>query len=87
MKSTKTYLILIIIIGIVACAKVPISGRRQVTLIPESELMSMSLVQYRTFLKDNPPASDAIAATKQVKRVGGRIAHAVEAYMKDNVFR
>ncbi|MCO6501407.1 MAG: M48 family metallopeptidase [Vicingus serpentipes] len=84
MKSIKIYLIVVVVIGILSCAKVPISGRKQITLIPESELMSMSLVQYRTFLQENPPSSDGIAETKQVKRVGARIAHAVEKYMHDN---
>lgn len=67
---------------IVACAKVPISGRKQITLVPESELMSMSLVQYKQFLTENPPMADEIETTKQVKRVGNRISHAVEKYMK-----
>ncbi len=71
-------------LSIIGCSKVPISGRKQITLVPESELMSMSLVQYNQFLTDNPPASDEVEATKQVKRVGNRIANAVERYLKDN---
>ena len=82
--KTKNRIILLtsITLLIVACAKVPISGRKQVTLIPESEVMNMSLVQYKTFLTDNPPMSEQIEQTKQVKRVGNRIAHAVEKYLK-----
>jgi len=84
MRTFIIYLTVLIITGILSCAKVPISGRKQVILLPESELMSMSLVQYKTFLQENPPEADAMENTKQVKRVGTRIAHAVEKYMKDN---
>lgn len=84
MKLIKLYTIILIGVGILSCTKVPISGRRQLNMLPESQLMSMSLVQYRTFLQENPPASDAMENTKQVKRVGVRIAHAVEKYMHDN---
>ncbi len=83
MKKTT---IIAIILSLLACSKVPISGRRQVNLLPESQMLSMSLVQYKSFLNENPPMADNIAATKQVKRVGNRIAIAVEKYMKENGF-
>jgi len=79
-----TSVALVIALGISSCTKVPISGRRQLNLLPESQLMSMSLTQYNTFLQENPPMSESIENTKQVKRVGSKIAHAVEKYMKDN---
>lgn len=84
MKKIQSIIAFTIILGIVGCTKVPISGRRQLSLLPESQLMSMSLTQYKSFLTENPPMSAQIEETKQVKRVGNRIAHAVEAYMKDN---
>lgn len=74
----------IVAIGIYSCSKVPISGRRQLNMLPESEMMSLSLTQYQSFLTENPPMADNIEQTKLVKRVGNRIAHAVEKYMKDN---
>ena len=67
-----------------SCARVPISGRRQISLLPESQMMSMSLTQYQSFLSENPPVADNMDQTKMVKRVGQRIALAVEKYMKDN---
>ena len=73
-----------LVLLIISCSKVPISGRKQVTLVPESELMSMSLVQYKQFITENPPVSDEVETAKQVKRVGNRIANAVERYLKDN---
>jgi len=82
MKIIKISILIAIVFSVLACAKVPISGRKQVTLVPESELMTMSLVQYNEFLTQNPPMADKIEQTKQVKRVGNRIAHAVEKYLK-----
>lgn len=86
MKTIKYLVIATVVTSILACTKVPISGRRQMNLLPESQLMSMSLTQYGAFLQENPPMSDEIEATKRVKRVGGRISHAVEKYMKENGF-
>ncbi len=82
MNITRVLVLGILIGSILACSKVPISGRRQVNLLPESQLMSMSLVEYQNFLAQNPPVSDQIEQAKQVKRVGNRIAHAVEKYLK-----
>ena len=53
-------------------------------MFPESQMMSMSLTQYQSFLTENPPMADNLAQTQMVKRVGNRIALAVEKYMKDN---
>jgi len=86
MKLYSKAILFVIAVGILSCSKVPISGRRQVNLLPESQLMSMSLTQYGAFLKENPPMSDQIEDTKRVKRVGSRISHAVEIYMKENGF-
>ena len=43
---------LTVIVGIltlfVQCASVPLTGRKQVILLPESEMMQMSLTSYRS---------------------------------------
>ena len=48
---------LTVIVGIltlfVQCASVPLTGRKQVILLPESEMMQMSLTSYGDFLKEN----------------------------------
>ena len=83
MKAIKGLIALLIVALVVySCATVPISGRKQITLVPEMELMRMSLSQYKTFLSENPTAGAEVEQTKQVKRVGNRIAHAVEKYLK-----
>jgi len=47
-------------------------------MLPKSQMMSMSLTQYQSFLSENPLVADNMEQTKMVKRVGNRIAHAVE---------
>lgn len=46
---------LTVIVGIltlfVQCASVPLTGRKQVILLPESEMMQMSLTSYGDFFK------------------------------------
>src|SRR5262249_46163465 len=63
-----------------SCSSVPITGRHQLDLVPESEMQQMSYAQYDSFLHANKLSTDQ-AATAMVKRVGTRIEHAVETYM------
>lgn len=65
------------------CSSVPITGRRQVILLPESQLMSMSFSQYDQFLKENKLSTDKKNADL-VQAVGVRISAAVEKYMADH---
>jgi len=64
------------------CTTVAITGRKQLNLIPDGELLSMSAQQYNGFLKENTLSADA-ANSALVKRVGGRIQSAVERYFRD----
>lgn len=66
-----------------SCSSVPISGRSQLNLIPESELVSMSLTSYSDFLKEHKISSNK-QQTDQVKNVGNSIKKAVESYMSQN---
>jgi predicted Zn-dependent protease len=66
-----------------ACSKVPITKRKQMNLLPESELMSMSLTSYRDFLKENP-AVNGTAESAMVKNVGQKISAAVTRFMNQN---
>lgn len=64
------------------CSTVPITGRRQLDLIPDDEMMAMSYQQYGEFLKSNKVSVDA-EKTAIVKRVGARIQSAVERYFRN----
>ena len=64
------------------CAEVPITHRRGLHLVPESELMSMSLQQYSDVLKKSKLSTDT-RQVEMVRRVGNRIAKAAEAFLTD----
>lgn len=67
-----------------ACSKVPITGRRQLNLLPESDLMAMSLQAYGEFLNENaplPPADDRVA---MVQRIGNKLATAATTFLNEN---
>lgn len=68
---------------LMACATVPITGRSQLSLVPEAEMQQMSFQQYREVLSKAKLSTDA-SATQQVKTVGQRIQRAVETYMAQN---
>ena len=61
------------------CATVPITGRQQMTLVPESLVLSSSLQEYDQFIAENTLSRDA-AATRMVRQVGSRIQAAVTQY-------
>lgn len=82
----KQKLIALLFVGlfIFSCTKVPITGRKQLKLFPESQMIAMSLTHYSEYLSANPPESNADANTQMVKRLGANISSAVETYLKDN---
>ncbi len=84
LSRTQTALALVLVLGILvaACAKVPITGRRQLSLIPVSTLNAMSFDQYSAFLSSHPVSRDA-EKTAMVRRVGGRLQAAVERFFRE----
>ena len=67
---------------LLSCTSVPITGRRQLSLIPSSTMLSMSFQQYDEFLKTNKTSKNH-EQTQMVKRVGRRIQRAVEQYFAE----
>jgi predicted Zn-dependent protease len=65
----------------VSCSTVPITGRKQLDLVPNSTMLSASLQEYNTFLKEHKLSTNQ-QQTQMVKRVGTRIQQAVEQYFQ-----
>ncbi|NOU60897.1 M48 family metallopeptidase [Marinifilum caeruleilacunae] len=82
-KSVRKLLLSALVMILAACATVPITGRKQMNLFPESEMIATSLTQYDAFLKENKLSTDK-ANTEMVKSCGHRIAKAVEEFMNAN---
>ncbi len=66
-----------------SCSTVPITGRKQLDLIPASTMLSMSFQQYDEFLKTHKLSTNP-RQTQMVKRVGRNIQKAVEQYMAEH---
>mgnify|MGYP000224872262 FL=1 len=65
------------------CGSVPLTGRRQLLLVSDQEVLTSSLTQYNDYMKTAPRSSSAKQAA-MVKRVGQKIAQATEAYLRQN---
>lgn len=74
--------IVVSLLFLTSCTTVPLTGRKQLSLVNESEVMTMSLSQYDQFIKSNKISGNK-AETERVRKVGGKIATAVEKYFKD----
>jgi predicted Zn-dependent protease len=75
--------LLIAVLTLESCTKVPLTGRRQMNLLPESMLLSMSLTNYNDYLKQNAPVPIKDQQARKVKDIGGKISVAVENFMKE----
>lgn len=63
-----------------SCSTVSMTGRKQLNLVSESEILSASLSQYQSYMQTAKVSTDA-AATAVVRNVAERIAAAAEAYL------
>ena len=78
--GTGVMIILLIVLG---CATVPLTERKTLRLVSDSELATLSIQQYSEVLKKSKLSNDP-GKVHLVKRVGERIARASEAFMKDS---
>lgn len=62
---------------------VPITGRKHNLLVTDAQVLSLSNQEYSQFMKSAKVSANA-ANTAMVKRVGQRLANAVESYLKSN---
>jgi predicted Zn-dependent protease len=66
---------------VISCSKNSLTGKSQLTLLPESELQTMATTEYQQFLSTNKVvATSNNRDAEMVKRVGQRIVKAVEGY-------
>lgn len=83
------YLVLVLFTALVtACgtvSTVPVTGRKHTLLVDDQQVLSLSTQQYSEFMKQAAPSKDANSSA-MVKRVGQRLATAVETYLKQNGF-
>lgn len=81
MKKLVSLVLLACILA--ACSSVMLTGRKQLLLVPDSDVVAMSLQSYKQFVDSVPPSTDKVN-TALVKKVGAKMALVVETYMKAN---
>ncbi|MHC4474588.1 MAG: M48 family metallopeptidase [Planctomycetota bacterium] len=82
MKSRVVVLLGLLLLQ-AGCSQVPITGRQQLNLVPDSLINSMAFQSYGEFISTHK-LSDNAEQTQMVKRVGVRIQKAVEQYSLEN---
>jgi len=84
MKKSFTLLFFVFTILLLnSCSTVPVIGRKQLNLLPESQMVSLSLTNYKAFLD----TSEVIKSGKEydlVKSSGTKISRAVIKFLNDN---
>lgn len=70
---------------LVSCSTVPLTGRKQLSLVSESSMQEQAALSYKELLAD--PKTKVVKGTsnaQMVQRVGNKIAQAVESYLRSN---
>ena len=85
MKKIVTMLLPFFIFSFVAisCSTVAITGRKQLNIIPNSEMLSVSFQQYDEFMLANKLSADG-NNSNMVKRVGFNVQNAVQRFFAEN---
>ena len=86
MKKIKFLVLTLIATLLVACGTtrtVPITGRKQNILVTDEQVLSLSNQEYTNYMK-SAKISTNTANTEMVKRVGQRLAYAVEKYLNEH---
>ena len=79
-KIASLFVALLLLAG---CSSVPLTGRKQVLLVSDQEVLSSSLTQYNDYIKTAKKSTNANKSA-MVTRVGKKIAAATEDYLRAN---
>lgn len=66
-----------------ACKTVPVTGRKQLNLVPDFLIREMAFTAYDSVIRYSPTLSQDQNQAAMVTRVGSRIQKAVETYMQE----
>ena len=86
MKTIRTLLVVALALLTVGCGTtntVPITGRKTHLLVSDAEILSLSSQQYQEYMKTSRVSTNQ-TNTAMVKRVGQRLATAVETYLQNH---
>lgn len=83
MKKTILFLAITCIVILQSCSTVAVTGRNQLNLVSDSEVLTASLSEYGEYMKTAKKSTN-VAQTAMVIRVGRNIATATEQYLRAN---
>lgn len=83
MKKSLFLIAAVVAMLLSSCGSVPLTGRKQLMLVSDSEVLSSSLTSYKSFMS-TAKVSTNMTQSAQVTRVGKKIAAATEAYLRAN---
>lgn len=81
MNRIKYIFVAFAIFATFSCDTVPLTGRKQLTLLPDSQVNTMALTQYHQFLSSNKVEPATNASSERVRNVGTRLATAITQYL------
>lgn len=67
-----------------SCKTVPVTGRKQINLVPDAMITAMALSEYDSVVKYSATLTQYDTRAQIVTRVGTKIQHAVETYLQEN---
>ncbi len=73
----------IVFLFVLSCSTVPITGRKRVNVVSDSEILPASFAQYEGFISEHELSSNA-KMTSEVQSVGMNISKAVDQFMRAN---
>jgi predicted Zn-dependent protease len=83
MLKRSVWSLLIVTMLLVGCATVPLTGRRQLSLVSQSEMVALGAQSYEQFLEESHLSQDA-RETEMVRDVGTKIALSAEEFLREH---
>src|ERR1700743_1127812 len=87
MKKILSLLTAFAVLITVSCSTVPLTGRKQLSLVDDTQINQSAAQSYSQLLSD--PKTVVISNgtdVQRIKRVGGQLSKAIEGYLKTNGF-
>lgn len=83
MKDTRLLLVLLSILLLSSCSTVPLTGRRQVRMLPDGILNDMAVTNYQAFMSEHEVVPSSDPRADMVEQTGEKISDAVVEYLRD----
>ena len=83
MKNVSSILIVLATVTLISgCSTVPITGRKQLNLVSDTQLIPQSAASYDQVIQEGPLSTNT-QQTEMIQRVGARISAAVDRYFDE----